>query len=75
LIKQGYGKHRELNAYDTMAMYSFIGLSCYWMAAQFDKYKTPLEGRGWMDENYFDNNYNWLMHRFRPQTGAKYGKL
>jgi hypothetical protein len=31
------------------------------MAAQFDKYRSPLEGRQWLNDEYFNNNYDWLM--------------
>jgi len=62
LLRQGYEKYRTLNDYDVSAMYSFIGLSCYWAAAQNYKYRPALEGWQWLNKDYFDNNYTWLMH-------------
>jgi len=61
LLKKGYEKHRKLYEYDLSAMYSFAGVCCYWMAAQHDKYKSAIEGRNWLNENFFDKNYEWLM--------------
>jgi len=61
LLKQGYEKHRKLDDDDLSAVLAFIGLNCYWMIAQFDKYRTPLEGRNWLSKDYFDMHYNWLM--------------
>lgn len=62
LLKRGYEKYKKLEEYDISAMHSFIGLNCYWMIAQQNKYKSHLEGRQWLDKNYFDSNYEWLMY-------------
>ena len=62
LIRQGFEKYRKLSDSDVNAMYSFIGLSCYWSAAQENKYRPLFEEREqWLNEQYFDNRYNWLM--------------
>lgn len=62
LIRQGYEKHRKLNDLDIAAVYSFIGLSVFWTMGQVNKYRSLLEGhRRWIDEQYFDKRYNWLM--------------
>ena len=61
LLRHGYEKYRKLNEYDISAIYAFVGLNCYWITAQLDKYKSPLEGRQWLSKNYFNNQYDWLM--------------
>jgi hypothetical protein len=51
-----------LNEFDIKAVYSFVGIGCYWSAGQINKYRPLLEGnKRWMNEQYFDNRYNWLM--------------
>jgi len=62
LVRQGYEKHCVLDDFDIAAVYSFIGLGCYWSAGQNNKYRPLLEGhRRWLNEEYFDIRYNWLM--------------
>lgn len=62
LIRQGYEKQQVLNEYDIKSIYSFVGIGCYWSAGQSNKYRSLLEGnRQWMNEQYFDKRYNWLM--------------
>jgi len=62
LVRQGYEKHRILNDFDIAAAHSFIGLGCYWSAGQNNKYRPLIEGhRRWLNEQYFDIRYNWLM--------------
>jgi len=62
LLRQGYEKHRKLDEYDVSAFQNFIGLNCFWMEGQGYKYRSHLEGRQWLNEKYFDDNYEWLMH-------------
>ena len=63
LIKQGYEKQRELSENDIKAIYSFVGIGCYWTAGQGNKYnRALLEGdKQWRNEQFFDKRYNWLM--------------
>jgi len=62
LVRQGYEKHRILDDFDIAAVYSFIGLGCYWSAGQNNKYRPLIEGnRRWLNEKYFDIRYDWLM--------------
>ena len=62
LIRQGYERQHGLNEYDIKAVYSFVGIGCYWSAGQSNKYRSLLEGnRHWITEQYFDKRYNWLM--------------
>jgi Ser/Thr protein kinase RdoA (MazF antagonist) len=62
LIRQGYEKQQGLNEYDIKAIYSFVGIGCYWSAGQSNKYRSLLEGnRRWLNGQYFDKRYDWLM--------------
>ena len=62
LIRQGYEKQQGFNECDIKAVYSFVGIGCYWSAGQSNKYMSLLEGnRQWINEQYFDKRYDWLM--------------
>jgi len=73
LLRIGYEKYFYLNNYDIKALYASFGLNCYWMVAQEYKYKSHLEGHGWLVQKYFDEIYNWLT-QWESQYEFYFGK-
>ena len=58
---EGYGQQRTLSDEEALAVFSFIAIRHYELIGTMDKYRLHLEGRHWLSQALFDQQYEWLM--------------
>lgn len=58
---QGYVQQRVLNRAEILAIFSFIAIRHYELIATMVNYRLHVEGRHWLSDALFDQQYEWLM--------------